>query len=201
MIHCPICHSDKIVKNGKANHGLQRYLCDSCMYTFTQDHIPKTCPKEKEKIIVAYLKNEEVKKIEKQRKISRTTICSWIRLLKKNIAEIADIKKDTRWQSFELSKLNFLENEIKKNGWTNPLSKKQLTVLHHKNMEALVLLLQYRPRKQKKQSSRKCYKSINDGQKALFKTIDEVKKSRENVSLNQAKLLERASAFIEKDSD
>ncbi len=61
-------------------------------------------------------------------------------------------------------------------------------------MEALLLLLQYRPQKQRKKSQRKCYKSINDTQKSLLKTIHEVRMSSEYISLHKIKLQERFSS-------
>lgn len=45
-LECPQCGAVRIVKNGHAHTGRQRYLCRICTYQFTVDHIRPPVPAE-----------------------------------------------------------------------------------------------------------------------------------------------------------
>ena len=76
---CPKCSGIEIIKNGKP-YGNQRYLCKSCNYRFTKEHLQKG--KDKEFIIRAiqlYLEGVSLRRIgELLGGINHSTIGKWI---------------------------------------------------------------------------------------------------------------------------
>ncbi len=165
MILCPNCYSEHIVKNGKS-HNKQRFMCDDCLYSFTVYDWPGVPLKRKQTILKAIFRQKSIAKYMQHPSypLSRTTIQTWLKQLKKNIAEIEVIKTERKWFPHELRMLENIQNFIQKKQWTHPLTTQQLRELFKTQLlDALMLLVQHRPlpRKKVQKNPRKCWKNYN----------------------------------------
>ena len=143
---CPNCGSEEYVKNGKVR-GKQRYKCKDCLYNYTTFERGFVPLKTRQTIIKDYFRQKKMNKAAEKAKISRVTLYAWLRQLIKNISEVEDVKKELKLSMAESGRLDYLDSDIKKRGWTHPLSKKQLIELSLRHIDILIILLKHRPRK------------------------------------------------------
>jgi len=86
---CPNCNSDKLVRNGRAPNGKQRYLCCECKRSSRENPTSRGYSDErKEEILRAYEERSSLRGLERTFKVSRYTVAKWI-------------KKSSRIASFE----------------------------------------------------------------------------------------------------
>ncbi len=86
MQSCPRCKSEILRKAGKVNER-QRYLCKSCRYHFTTNHIGK--PEElKRQALAMYLEGLGFRSIGRILKVSHVAVYYWIKQFGKNSEEL-----------------------------------------------------------------------------------------------------------------
>ena len=86
---CPYCESDKLVRNGHASNGKQRYFCQECKRYSRENPSPNGYAEErKEEIIRAYQERSSLRGLERTFGVSRYTVAKWL-------------KKSSRTASFE----------------------------------------------------------------------------------------------------
>ena len=160
---CPSCGSIYYVKNGNIRHK-QRYKCYDCGCTYTQatwkGRHSLTC---KKAAVTLYLKGKTAREIKKEMGIADTTVLTWVRLLIENISHIDRIMEEFDWRLDELNKLKELQNKIKKEDWTFPLSVKRIRKLYPRYLNTLLMLIRHRPKQRKKSNkslTKRCSKLV-----------------------------------------
>jgi insertion element IS1 protein InsB len=79
-IHCPHCESNKLVRNGRAPNGKQKYLCRACQRQSREDPTPHAYPEERrEEILRAYQERSSLRGLERTFGVSRNTVIAWIK--------------------------------------------------------------------------------------------------------------------------
>lgn len=77
---CPRCGSTEVIRHGKAAHGVQRFRCRSCAYTFRQDPKPNGyTDEEKRKILAAYQERTSLRGLSRIFGVSRNTVSTWLK--------------------------------------------------------------------------------------------------------------------------
>jgi transposase-like protein len=77
---CPNCNSDKLVRNGRAPNGKQRYICRECKQSHRENPVPRGYSKgRKEEILRAYEERSSLRGLERTFKVSRYTVAKWIK--------------------------------------------------------------------------------------------------------------------------
>ena len=151
-MRCPSCGSIYYIKNGK-KAGNQRYWCYDCGCNYTKDSWNGYSPKEtkvKQEAVKLFLDGKSSREIKKETNIPDRTVLSWIRVIIRNIAEIDQIQKEFDFRLDERNRLDYLNNIIKKQGMTHPLSIEQLRSLKKKHLNAILLLIRHRPKMRKR---------------------------------------------------
>ena len=87
---CPHCKSDKLVRNGHAPNGKQRYICQECKRIHRENPAPRGYSEEhKEEILRAYQERSSLRRIERTFGVSRYTVVKWL----KKVAELPPLSK------------------------------------------------------------------------------------------------------------
>jgi transposase-like protein len=77
---CPYCKSDKLVRNGHAPNGKQRYVCQACQRYSRECPSPRGYSEErKEEILRAYQERSSLRGIERTFGVSRYTVAKWVK--------------------------------------------------------------------------------------------------------------------------
>jgi transposase-like protein len=77
---CPYCKSEKLVRNGLAPNGKQRYLCRACNRSSRENPASRGYSEErKEEILHAYEERSSLRGLERTFKVSRYTVAKWIK--------------------------------------------------------------------------------------------------------------------------
>ena len=77
---CPKCKSDKLVRNGRAPNGKQRYFCRACKGSIRENPTPRGYSDErKEEILRAYQELSHLRGLERTFKVSRYTVAKWLK--------------------------------------------------------------------------------------------------------------------------
>lgn len=80
MLRCPHCQSEKLVRNGRAPNGKQKYLCRACRRQSREDPTPNAYPEERrEEILRAYEERSSLRGLERTFGVSRSTVLTWIK--------------------------------------------------------------------------------------------------------------------------
>jgi transposase-like protein len=90
-VQCPHCGSDKLVRNGRAPNGKQRYLCRACQKQSRDHPRPHAYPQERrEEILRAYEERSSLRGLERTFGVSRHTVIGWI----KKSRQAASVERD-----------------------------------------------------------------------------------------------------------
>ena len=77
---CPNCKSDKLVRNGRAPNGKQRYFCRACKRSSRENPAPHGYSNErKEEILRAYEERSSLRGIERTFGVSRYSVATWLK--------------------------------------------------------------------------------------------------------------------------
>jgi len=77
---CSSCGSDKLVRNGHAPNGKQRYLCQACKRYSRENPAPRGYSEErKEEILRAYEERSSLRGIERTFGVSRYSVVKWLK--------------------------------------------------------------------------------------------------------------------------
>jgi transposase-like protein len=77
---CPNCKSDKLVRNGCAPNGKQRYFCRECKKSSRENPTSRGYSDErKEEILRAYQERSSLRGIERTFGVSRYTVAKWLK--------------------------------------------------------------------------------------------------------------------------
>ena len=85
-MHCPKCHSEKKVKNGKVLNK-QRYKCKECKCSYTQSHKNGYSLEKRLSALQLYLEGTGFRAIGRVVNVSNVTVLNWIRNFGKNVKE------------------------------------------------------------------------------------------------------------------
>lgn len=79
-VQCPYCGSDRLVRNGHAPNGKQKYLCRACQRQSREHPVPHAYPEERrEEILRAYEERSSLRGLERTFGVSRHTVIGWIK--------------------------------------------------------------------------------------------------------------------------
>ncbi len=79
IVPCPHCHSQHLVRNGRAPDGRQRYLCRGCGRRSRQDRRPNGyTAQQRETILRAYQERSSLRGLTRTFGVSRTTVTHWL---------------------------------------------------------------------------------------------------------------------------
>jgi transposase-like protein len=79
-LQCPHCQSEKLVRNGRAPNGKQKYLCRSCQRQSRENPTPHAYSEERrEKILRAYEERSSLRGLERTFGVSRQAVITWIK--------------------------------------------------------------------------------------------------------------------------
>jgi len=79
-VHCPHCHSDALVRNGRAPNRKQKYLCRVCQRQSREYPTPHTYLEERQEgILRAYEERSSLCGLERTSGVSRNTVVAWIK--------------------------------------------------------------------------------------------------------------------------
>jgi len=77
---CLYCGSDKLVRNGHAPNGKQRYLCQECKRYSRENPASRGYSEErKEEILRAYEERSSLRGIERTFGVSRYSVAKWLK--------------------------------------------------------------------------------------------------------------------------
>jgi transposase-like protein len=77
---CPHCKSDKLVRNGLAPSGKQRYLCRECKRSSRENPAERGYSEDrKEEILRAYQERSSLRGLERTFGVSRYTVVKWLK--------------------------------------------------------------------------------------------------------------------------
>jgi transposase-like protein len=80
VLTCPRCESPDVIRHGKDRHGIQRYRCHACAYTFRENPKPNGyTEEEKQRILDAYQERSSLRGLTRTFGVSRTTVSTWLR--------------------------------------------------------------------------------------------------------------------------
>ena len=79
VITCYHCGSEKIVKNGKAPNGKQKYHCNECNKGSRENPDTGYSEERKEEILKAYQERSSMRGISRTFGVSRNTLTKWIK--------------------------------------------------------------------------------------------------------------------------
>ena len=78
VVHCQHCESDKLVKNGHAPNGKQKYRCKGCGRSGRENAVTKGyAEKRKEEILKAYQERSSMRGLTRTFGVSRTTVAKF----------------------------------------------------------------------------------------------------------------------------
>ena len=90
---CPHCKSEKLVRNGHASNGKQRYFCQECKRSHRENPAPRGYSEErKEEIVRAYQERSSLRGVERTFGVSRYTVVKW----RKKSSRIASFERNAR---------------------------------------------------------------------------------------------------------
>jgi transposase-like protein len=79
-IHCPLCESDALVRNSRAPHGKQKYLCRAGPRQSREEPTPHAYSDERrEEILRAYEERSSLRGLERTFGVSRNSVIAWIK--------------------------------------------------------------------------------------------------------------------------
>jgi len=79
-ILCLHCKSEKVVRNGHASNGKQRYFCQECKRSHRENPAPRGYLEErKEEIWRAYQERSSLRGVERTFGVSRYTVVKWLK--------------------------------------------------------------------------------------------------------------------------
>jgi transposase-like protein len=77
---CPYCESEKLVRNGHAPNGKQRYFCQECKRHSRENPSSRGYSEErKEEILRAYQERSSLRGLERTFGVSRYTVAKWVK--------------------------------------------------------------------------------------------------------------------------
>lgn len=80
VVKCAHCSSNRIVKNGKAPNGKQKYQCKSCGRASRENPSSKGYPEaRKEEILRAYEERSSLRGLSRTFGVSRNTVSKWLK--------------------------------------------------------------------------------------------------------------------------
>ena len=79
VVKCYHCNSDKLVKNGHAPNGKQRYLCRDCNRASLENPDYGYSEAKREEILRAYQERSSLRGISRTFGISRNTVTAWLK--------------------------------------------------------------------------------------------------------------------------
>ena len=79
-VYCPYCGSDKIIRNGHAPNGKQKYLCHKCNRQSRENPTPNVYSEEKkEEILRAYEERSSLRGLGRVFGVSRPAVIKWLK--------------------------------------------------------------------------------------------------------------------------
>jgi transposase-like protein len=79
-LSCPHCKSEKMVRNGLAPNGKQRYLCRECKRSSRENPSVRGYSEErKEEILRAYQERSSLRGLERTFGVSRYSVVKWLK--------------------------------------------------------------------------------------------------------------------------
>jgi transposase-like protein len=79
-LSCPTCTSDKLVRNGHAPNGKQRYFCRECKRSSRENPAPRGYSDErKAEILRAYEERSSLRGLERTFGVSRYSVAKWLK--------------------------------------------------------------------------------------------------------------------------
>ena len=79
-LQCPHCQSEKLVRNGRAPNGKQKYLCRACQRQSRENPTPHAYSEgRREEILRAYEERSSLRGLERTFGVSRHTVIGWIK--------------------------------------------------------------------------------------------------------------------------
>jgi transposase-like protein len=79
-VQCPSCGSDRLVRNGRAPNGKQKYLCRACQRQSREHPSPHAYSEERrEEILRAYQERSSLRGLQRTFGVSRHTVIGWIK--------------------------------------------------------------------------------------------------------------------------
>lgn len=80
LVRCYHCGSEKLVKNGHAPNGKQKYRCKDCGKSSREHPVAKGySEKKKEEILKAYQERSSLRGLSRTFGVSRTTVIKWLK--------------------------------------------------------------------------------------------------------------------------
>ncbi len=80
ILLCPYCESEKMVRNGHAPNGKQKYFCQECKRSSRENPVPPAYSEErKEEITRAYQERSSLRGIERTFGVSRYSVVKWLK--------------------------------------------------------------------------------------------------------------------------
>ncbi len=80
VVHCQHCESDKLVKNGHAPNGKQKYLCRACSKSSRENASAKGYSEQKkDEILKSYQERSSMRGLTRTFGVSRTTVAKWLK--------------------------------------------------------------------------------------------------------------------------
>ena len=80
VVRCQHCESDKLVKNGHAPNGKQKYLCRTCSKSSRENPAAKGYGEQKkDEILKAYQERSSMRGLTRTFGVSRTTVEKWLK--------------------------------------------------------------------------------------------------------------------------
>ena len=80
VVHCQHCESDKLVKNGFAPNGKQKYLCRACGKSSRENPAAKGYSEQKkDEILKSYQERSSMRGLTRTFGVSRTTVAKWLK--------------------------------------------------------------------------------------------------------------------------
>ena len=80
VVHCQHCESDKLVKNGHAPNGKQKYLCRACGKASRENASAKGYSEaKKDEILKSYQERSSMRGLTRTFGVSRTTVAKWLK--------------------------------------------------------------------------------------------------------------------------
>lgn len=79
-VQCPHCGSDRLVRNGRAPNGKQKYRCRACQKQSRENPTPHAYPEPRRaEILRAYEERSSLRGLERTFGVSRHTVIAWIK--------------------------------------------------------------------------------------------------------------------------
>ena len=114
-IYCKHCNSTSIVRNGKVNGGMQRYLCKACTKNFTLTK-RKYSLSFKLQALSWYLDGVGLRSIERNMGVSNVLLLYWIRRFGELVKQkLSQVQPTRRLEDIEIIEIDELHSYCKKN--------------------------------------------------------------------------------------